>query len=131
MLILADTSCWIEFFRPYGDEAVRAQLMRWLADSLAICGPVRAEVLRGARKAEAPKIVSAFAALPHLSSVDDDWLTTEQKARALADKGYNVPLLDVFIAAIALRHDAVLAHKDAHFQTIAQVMPLRTYDFLA
>ena len=131
MLILADTSCWIEFFRPYGDEAVRAQLMRWLADGLVICGPVRAEVLRGARKAEAPKIVSAFAALPHLSSVDGDWLTAEQKVRSLADKGYNVPLLDVFIAAIALRHGAVLAHKDAHFQTIEQVLPLRTHNFLA
>lgn len=131
MLILADTSCWIEYFRPSGDEVVRAQLLRWLTDSLAICGPVRAEVLRGARKAEVAKIVSAFAALPYLSSVDGDWLTAEQKARSLADKGDNVPLLDVFIAAIALRHDAVLAHKDAHFQTIAQVLPLRTHNFLA
>ena len=131
MLILADTSCWIEYFRPSGDEVVRAQLLRWLTDSLAICGPVRAEVLRGARKAEVAKIVSAFAALPYLSSVDGDWLTAEQKARSLADKGDNVPLLDVFIAAIAIRHDAVLAHKDAHFQTITEVMPLRTHNFLA
>ena len=131
MLILADTSCWIEYFRPSGDEVVRAQLLRWLTDSLAICGPVRAEVLRGARKAEVAKIVSAFAALPYLSSVDGDWLTAEQKTRSLADKGDNVPLLDVFIAAIAIRHDAVLAHKDAHFQTIAQVLPLRTHNFLA
>ena len=131
MLILADTSCWIEYFRPSGDEVVRAQLLRWLTESLAICGPVRAEVLRGARKAEVAKIVSAFAALPYLSSVDGDWLTAEQKARSLADKGDNVPLLDVFIAAIAIRHDAVLAHKDAHFQTIAQVLPLRTHNFLA
>lgn len=130
MLILADTSCWIEFFRPSGDEVVRAQLLSWLTDSLAICGPVRAEVLRGARKAEVAKIVSAFAALPYLSSVDGDWLTAEQKARSLADKGDNVPLLDVFIAAIAIRHDAVLAHKDTHFQTIAEVLPLRTHNFL-
>lgn len=131
MLILADTSCWIEFFRPSGDEAVRAQMLRWLAHDLAICGPVRAEVLRGARKAEAPKIVSAFAALPHLAAVDGDWLIAEQKIRALTDKGYTVPLLDVFNAAIARRHGAVLAHKDAHFQIIEQVLPLRTHTFLA
>jgi len=87
VLILADTSCWIEFFRPYGDEAVRAQLLRWLAAGLAICGPVRAEVLRGARKAAAAKIASAFSALPHLASVDGDWLTAEQKTRSLANKG--------------------------------------------
>ena len=131
MLILADTSCWIEFFPPDGDEAVRAQLLRWLADGLAICGPVRTEVLRGVRKEDAAKIVSAFAALPHLSSVDGDWLRAEQNTRALVDKGCNVPLVDVFIAAIALRHNAVLAHKDEHFQAIAQVLPLRTHNFLA
>lgn len=131
MLILADTSCWIEFLRPCGDEAVQAQLLRWLANDLAVCGPVRAEVLRGAHKAEAPRIASAFAALPHLAAVDGDWLTAEQQARSLADKGHNVPLLDVFIAAIAHRHGAVLAHKDAHFQTIAQVLPLCTHNFLA
>ena len=131
MLILADTSCWIEYFRPSGDEAVRSQLLRWMADGLAVCGPVRAEVLRGARKAEAPKIVHAFTALPYLASVDGDWLTAEQNARSLADKGDNVPLLDLLIATIAFRHGAVLAHKDAHFQTIAQVLPTDMHNFLA
>ena len=131
MLILPDTSCWIEFFRPRGDQAVRSQLLHWLgADYLVICGPVRAEVLRGARKTEAPQIVEAFAGLRHLESVEGDWLTVEQKARALADCGHNVPLLDLLIAAVAHRCGAVLAHKDAHFHTIAQVLPLRLHNFL-
>ena len=131
MLILPDTSCWIEFFRPRGDQAVRSQLLNWLgADCLAVCGPVRAEVLRGARKTEASQIVEAFAALHHLESVEEDWLTVEQKARALADGGHNVPLLDLLIAALAHRRDAVLAHKDAHFHTIAQVLSVRLHNFL-
>jgi predicted nucleic acid-binding protein len=131
VLILPDTSCWIEFFRPRGDKAVRSHLLNWLgADCLAICGPVRAEILRGARKAEAPQIMEAFAALRHLESVEDDWLTVEQKARTLADDGHNVPLLDLLIAAIAHRRGTVLAHKDAHFHTIAQVLPVRLHNFL-
>ena len=131
MLILPDTSCWIEFFRPRGDRAVRVQLLNWLGvDYLAVCGPVRAEVLRGARKTEAPKIVEAFAGLRHLESVEDDWLTVEQKTRALADSGHNVPLLDLLIAAVAHRSGAVLAHKDAHFHTIAQVLPVRLHNFI-
>ena len=131
MLILPDTSCWVEFFRPRGEAAVRSQLLDWLkADCLAICGPVRAEVLRGARKTEAPRITDAFAALPHLEAADEDWLTVEQKARSLADDGHNVPLLDLLIAALACRHGAVLAHKDIHFQTIAPVLPVRLHSFL-
>lgn len=131
MLILPDTSCWIEFFRPRGDQAVRSQLLNWLgADYLVICGPVRAEVLRGARKTEAPQIVEAFAGLRHLESVEKDWSTVEQKARDLADCVHNVPLLDLLIAAVAHRRGVVLAHKDAHFHTIAQVLPVRLHNFL-
>lgn len=131
MLILPDTSCWIEFFRPRGDEAVRLQLLNWLgADYLAVCSPVRVEVLRGARKMEAPQIVDAFSGLRHLESKEDDWLTVEQKIRTLADDGHNVPLLDLLIAVVAYRHGAVLAHKDAHFHTIAQVLPVRLHNFL-
>lgn len=130
MLILPDTSCWIEFFRPRGDEAVRSQLLNWLAaDGLAVCGPVRAEVLRGARRTKAPKIMDAFAALRHLESLEDDWSVVERKTRDLADGGLNVPLLDVLIATVAHRHGAVLAHRDAHFQAIATVLPVRLHGF--
>ena len=131
MLILPDTSCWIEFFRPGGDPAIRTQLLNWLgADSLAICGPVRAEILRGARQAEAPQITDALAGLPYLKSEDSDWSTVEQKARSLAGDGHQVPLLDLLIAALACRHGVVLAHKDIHFQTIARVLPVCLHGFL-
>ena len=131
MLILPDTSCWIEFFRPAGDEAVRSVLLDWLrAGYLAICSPIRVEIIRGARRAEVSKIGDAFAALRHLESVEQDWLTVEQKIRALVDGGDNVPLLDVLVASIAHRHGALLAHKDVHFRTIANVLPVRTHDFL-
>jgi len=131
MLILPDTSCWIEFFRPRGDNAVRSQMLNWLgADCLAICGPVRAEVLRGARKEEVSKIADAFTALPHLESIAEDWSTVEQKIRSLADDGHNLPLLDLLIAALAYRCGATLAHKDAHFPTISQVLPIHLHGFL-
>ena len=129
MLILPDTSCWVEFFRPRGDREVQSQMRQWLGeDRLALCGPVRAEVLRGARRAEAPRIAETFGALSHLDSADADWLTVTAKARALADVGHVVPLLDLLIATIAHRHRAVLAHQDAHFRAIQQVLPVQTHD---
>ena len=131
MLILPDTSCWIEFFRPRGEAPVQAQMQRWLgSDRLAVCGPIRAEVLRGARRTEAPRIVDAFAALTHLDGLERDWTAVESAARAMADVGHTVPLLDLLIAAIAHRHEVILAHRDAHFRAIGDVLPVRTHDFL-
>ena len=130
MLILPDTSCWIEFFRPGGDQSIRSEMLLWLKeDRLAVCGPVRAEILRGARKAEASRIADLLDALPHLDSRERDWLTVATHARALADSGHTVPLLDLLIAAIAERHGVVLAHRDAHFRAIEDVLPVRTRDF--
>lgn len=131
MLILPDTSCWIEFFRPRGEAAVRAEMQRWLeSDRLAVCGPVRVEVLRGARRTEASGIADAFGALVHLDGLERDWEAVETGARALADSGHTVPLLDLLIAAIAHRREVILAHRDAHFRAIAEVLPVRTHDFL-
>ena len=131
MLILPDTSCWIEFFRPRGDAHVREQMQRWLAaDCIAACGPVRAEILRGARRGEAVRIADAFAALVHLDTLERDWTTVEAAARTLADLGRTVPLLDLLIAAIACRHEVILAHRDAHYRAITDALPLRTHDFL-
>jgi predicted nucleic acid-binding protein len=48
----------------------------------------------------------------------------------MADVGHTVPLLDLLIAAIAHRHEVILAHRDAHFRAIGDVLPVRTHDFL-
>jgi predicted nucleic acid-binding protein len=131
LLILPDTSCWIEFFRRHGNRNVQSQMRQWLGDDrLTLCGPVRAEVLRGARRAEAPRIAETFGALAHLDSTDSDWLEVATRARELADAGHAVPLVDLLIATIAQRHGVVLAHRDTHFRAIQQMLPVRTHDFL-
>ena len=106
-------------------------MQEWLAaDSIAVCGPVRAEVLRGARRTEASRIADALAALVHLDTIERDWTAVEEAARSMADVGRNLPLLDLLIAAIACRHDVILAHRDAHFRAMESALPLRTHDFL-
>ena len=131
MLILADTSCWVEYLRPSGDGPTRDQMLAWLrADRLALCGAVRAEVLRGVRSGEAAGVDRALSGLAYLPSVDEDWLTVTGTGRALAAAGVTVPLLDLLIAALAVRVDALLAHRDAHFQAIAAHLPLRVHSFL-
>ena len=132
MLILADTSCWIEFFRRHGDERIRDQLLRWLdAGRLGICGPIRAEVLRGARGPETHRIRDALAGLFYVPTLDEDWCIVAEKGQALAAKGSTVPLLDLLVAVVSVRAGAMFAHKDAHFDAIARALPLRVHSFLS
>jgi predicted nucleic acid-binding protein len=97
---------------------------------VALCGPVLAEVLRGARKAEAQKIRRTFSALHYLETVDQDWKAVSEKAHALTEKGYSVPLIDLLIAVVAVRTGATVAHKDNHFQVIQKLLPVSTHSFL-
>jgi predicted nucleic acid-binding protein len=47
--------------------------------------------------------------------------------RATRHRGLTVRrLTDCLIAAVALRYDAVVVHKDADFDAIARAVPLRT-----
>jgi len=130
-MILVDSSCWIEYFRPGGNPVIQEQMRAWLAaDEVATCGPVVAEVLRGVRKPDLKRVRRLFSALHYLESTDQDWRVVTDQARALADRGENPPLLDILIAAIAERCGAALAHADGHFTLIADVMPLSERSFL-
>ncbi|MBM4318828.1 MAG: PIN domain nuclease [Deltaproteobacteria bacterium] len=128
-MILVDTSCWIEFFRPDGSRAVQAELKRWLAaDRVAICGPVRAELLRGTRKPDVVRVSRALSALHHLETLDEDWHHVALHARTLADTAQHVPLVDLLIAVVAHRHGAAVAHLDRHCQQIGRVLSVELHD---
>lgn len=129
MLILVDSSCWIEFFRPRGNAYAQDTIRRWiLDDQVVLCGPVRAEVLRGARKNEVKKIDETFAALRYLTTADTDWTEVAEKAQLLAGKGQHVPLIDLLIAIIAQRHGVAVAHADSHFSTIKKLVSVEMHD---
>jgi predicted nucleic acid-binding protein len=131
VLILVDTSCWIEFFRPTGSRKIRDEIRYWLAaDQVALCGPVLAEILRGARKAEAEKIKRTFSALHYLETLDSDWKTVSEKAEALSEKGHRVPLSDILITVIAARTGVTVAHNDKHFRAIQKLLPVSTQSFV-
>ena len=51
--VLVDTSAWIEFLRPSGDQNIKAQVADVLASGrAAFTCPVRFELYAGARKSE-------------------------------------------------------------------------------
>lgn len=128
--ILVDTSCWIEYFHHKGSAKVKSQLRGAIAaDRVAVCGPVICEVLRGAPRADRPRMRRAFDGQIHLSQEDSDWRQVEEALAELHGEGLQPPILDVLISIIAKRHATGLWHfGDRHFDPIGQVLGLEGAD---
>ncbi|MDA2927147.1 PIN domain-containing protein [Acidobacteria bacterium AH-259-G07] len=126
-LILADTSCWVEYFHPQGSEKAKRLLMKIIEeDRAAICGPVICEVLRGATQSEVKRLRQVFSGVHYLAQQDEEWKHVEELALKLQRRGSQPPLLDLLIAAIAWRHNATLSHfGDKHFEAICRILPVR------
>ena len=115
---LADTSAW---------NRSRLVAERWSAlidqNDLALCTPVRLELLHSARgKADFADFSSELDGLPHLALSRSNRGSCQRTQAALADRSQHrgPKPIDLLIAAIAETHDATLLHYDRHFDLIAR-----------
>ena len=53
------------------------------------------------------------------------WKRANSLAFALRRKGFNMPLTDTLIAAVAIEYSALLLHDDRHYDMISTVAPLK------
>jgi predicted nucleic acid-binding protein len=133
-MILVDTSAWIEYLRATGSLAA-VEVRRLLSDQateVAMCEPIAMEILSGAvddsRHAKLEQLVNG---LPSLS-VDNaiDFRVAAGIYRAARRAGQTIRSLnDCLIAAVAIRHDARVIHRDADFDVIARTTTLRSISF--
>ena len=76
-MILVDTSVWVQALRR-GSSAEALHLKALLdADQVALCGPVRIELLGGASAAEIPRLRRVLSALPVFLPTPETWKTLE------------------------------------------------------
>ncbi|HMS63463.1 MAG TPA: PIN domain-containing protein [Solirubrobacteraceae bacterium] len=122
---LVDSSAWIRAQRTGGDlgrltdEALRT-------GDLAICEPVRIELLRGARSGpHATAIDEELSAVITLTTDADAWRlarrTIVQLAHLHGGRHRGPSLTDIVVAATAERHGVAVLHDDADFELIASV----------
>lgn len=126
MVILADSSAWIDYLRER-DSPARPALRAAISAGIAvICEPVWAELLGGARddrnQIRLERTLAGFSMIPTLR---EDWETAATIGRMTRRNGVTVrSFLDCLIAGIALRSDATLLHSDGDFERIADVIPM-------
>ncbi len=120
-MILVDTSAWVEFLRDTGSPACQ-RVDELLADEIAICHPIRMEVLAGARdERHLRDLRGLLARASVLPTLPVDYEEAAARYRTCRRMGETVrKLIDCLIAAQAIRAGIPLLHVDADFDTLAR-----------
>lgn len=132
-MILIDTSAWVEYFRATGSAAA-VEVRRLLVkerDQVAMCEPVAMEVLSGASEKAYVKLERLVNGLPSLA-VDGsvDFRAAAQIYRVARRAGQTIRSInDCLIAALAIRHNARIVHRDSDFEAIAAMTNLAATSF--
>jgi hypothetical protein len=127
-MILVDTSAWIEFLRDTGSPICDA-VDRLLAAEIAICDPIRMEVLAGARDdAHLRQLRGLLGRATVLPTGPSDYEAAAGIYRVCRRRGETVRrLIDCLIAAIAAREDVPVLHADADFDVLARHTAVRIH----
>ena len=120
-MILIDTSAWIEFLRDTG-SAVCQRADDLLATEIATCDVVRMEVLAGARDEQhLQQLRRLLARASTLPTEPVDYDAAAALYRTCRQRGHTVrKLIDCLIAAVAIRGNVPVLHRDADFDILAQ-----------
>lgn len=118
--VLIDSNVYIDLLRARKD--VLATLYEWAefrGGSLAICGMIRLEVLRGMKSLKAFQSISSLMdVMINIPSDNRLWSEATDLTWNLDRKGITIPGADAVIAASALRSGAAVMTSDAHFSRI-------------
>ena len=127
-MILVDTSAWIEYLRGTGSPACTA-VRDVLAAEVAVCDPVRMEVLAGARSethvADLRRLLARATVLPTAAQHYEE---AAQLFRAARARGLTVRrMIDCLIAAVAIDFDVPVLQADRDFEAIAAASRLTLF----
>ena len=127
-MILVDTSAWVEFLRDTGSAAC-ILVEELLAADIAVCEPVRMEVLAGARdESHLLDLRRLLARAVVIRTQTTDYEDAAALYRRCRREGETVrKLMDCLIAAIAIRAGVPILHNDADLDALARHTELRIY----
>ena len=120
-MILVDTSAWIEFLRDTGSPTCN-RVDTVLGGEIATCDAVRMEVLSGARNEQHLQSLRRLLARAVTIPIEPaDYEEAAALYRRCRREGEAVrKLIDCLIAAVAVRANAAVLHKDSDFDTLAR-----------
>src|SRR5579864_4498623 len=116
-MVLVDSTVWIEAIRRGGRLDVKLALENLLEEYEASwCGPVKLEVLGGARAQDRQPLEAHFSCIPYLPMTDTLWDAAKTLAWRLRDRGCTAPWNDILIATLSVQADCRIYALDKHFE---------------
>lgn len=124
-MILIDTSAWVEFLRDTGSRVCQ-RVEHLLGGDIAVCDPVRMEVLAGARDElhlhQLRRLLARATVLQTGPMHYEDGAALYRACRRAGDTPRK--LVDCLIAAVAISAAASVVHADSDFELLARHTPL-------
>jgi predicted nucleic acid-binding protein len=125
-VILIDSSAWIEFLRNTSSP-VCERVDELLDDDIAICDPIRMEILAGARDdrhlRDLRRLLARATNLPTWASNYEEAASLHRICRRGGETVRR--LIDCFIASVAIREDIPVLHRDADYEVLSRHTELR------
>ena len=129
-MLLADTSAWVEFLKGTGSGQARRMREAIAEREVVVIDPILLEVMAGARHDDVARTQRLLEA-QHLEPLAPrlDWLDGATVYRELRQRGVTVRSpIDALIAAVAIRLDVGVLHRDRDFEAIARHTSLRVVE---
>ena len=129
MMILVDTTVWIDFFKASSLHHVGIlENLILNREDICICGIILSEVLQGIRKdSEYTKTRELFEELIILPMHNSTFFKSAEIYRALRRKGITIRKpLDCMIASVAIENEIPLLHNDRDFDPIEKHFGMKT-----
>lgn len=128
MMVMIDTTVWIDFFAGRQLPHVNAleRLIKGRED-ICICGIILTEVLQGIRNDnEFRKTLELFRVMIFLPMPYSIFLSAAEIYRTLRRKGITIRnSVDCMIASVAINNDIMLLHNDRDFRPIEKHLGLK------
>jgi len=121
MLILIDTTAWIDFFAAKSASHVKTlEDLIQKKEDICICGIILTEVLQGIKEEnELKKTKDIFTSLLFLPMSYETFLSAAEIYRGLRQKGITIrKSMDCMIASVAIEFSIPLLHNDKDFKPI-------------
>lgn len=126
-MVLVDSSVWIEAARRTGRLDCKVGLENLVdAAEAMFCGPIKLEVLGGARQEDRKRMAAYFDCIPYRAISDDAWNFALDCAWRLRDKGHTIPWNDILIGSLSVKLGCQVYSVDQHFE-VMQVVGVRLY----
>ena len=129
MILLTDTSVWVDFFA--GRDTTQTRIFKEAVGKgadVALTEMILAEILQGVPSdSEFERLRRALSVFRILRPVSDEtYVRAAELYRAGRKRGVTIrSLIDCLIAAIAMEHGAAVLHRGRDYERISEYAPLK------